>query len=141
MAPTHLVALLSGNVPLDGIQTGIQAAIGNAIDHWLASHRLLHWLINHPLSTIGLGLLSLFLLAGLIGAIGRLGEQLWLRLLRSPVTLISSLFSGLSQALRRATPTPEPDRLGEILDRLEELRQEESVLLEELRQWVKNDRL
>jgi hypothetical protein len=107
------------------------------LDHWIQSHPLIQWLISHPLGAIGLGLLSLFLLTGLLSAIGRLGEQLWLRLLRSPIALLSSITRNLSSRIQQIRPTAKPDRLTEILDRLEILRQEETVLMEEMRQLVK----
>jgi hypothetical protein len=102
------------------------------LDPWIQTHPLLHWLTRHPLGTIGLGLLSLFLLSGLLSAISRLGEQLWLRLLRSPIALLSSL----STRIQSIRPAAKPDRVGEILDRIEELRQEEAGLIAEMRQLV-----
>ncbi len=143
MAPTvltSLVALPGIAEPIGGLVSGIQTAIGGRFDRWVGTHQVFNWLVGHPLSAIGLGLFSLFLFAGLISAIGRLGEQLWLKLLKSPIAILSGVTAGLRQTVRRIRPDSGADRLGEILDRLEELRQEESALMEELGRLVKTDR-
>jgi hypothetical protein len=92
----------------------------------------MYWIAVHPLYDLGLGLAVLFLLAGLLKAIARLTERLWLALLQSPLRLGKWLLSRLAQLFKlRLAPEPVPDRLPEILTRLEALRQEQDALLHE----------
>jgi hypothetical protein len=126
---------------------------------WLVVHPVWNWLLTHPLWLLGLMVLVLFLFAGLLGAIARLTEAVWLAILQAPLRLVQLLFVGVAKLLKmpftprvtRATVSPsvsqiaaqpvsptlsQPDakeRLTTILDRLDYLRQEQDELIQEVR--------
>lgn len=117
-----------------------QNLINNAIQNWLDAHPTLSWIVDHPIWTLVLGLLVLFLLWGLLNAIARFTEQFWMVLLRLPVRLSQWLFRGSPKVLMGLLPfQPKEDpkkQLQEVLDRLEELRKEEDQLLEQVKKLL-----
>lgn len=145
------------------VESFIDALFGPVQD-WLVQHPLWLWLFTHPLWLLGTILLALFLLAGLLQAIAGLTEQLWLGLLRLPILLVQALWQGSLFLLRRlvrqpsnqlmtkslvqfptdqlalptAQPTAKSDRLTEIVNRLEALRQEQDELLKEVKLLLNN---
>lgn len=108
---------------------------------WLTVHPFWNWLLIHPLWLLGLVVLVLFLFAGLMGAMARLTEAIWLALLQAPIRLIQLVFMGVAKLLQmpfapKVSPAPQPnpqERLTIILNRLENLRQEQDELLQEVR--------
>jgi hypothetical protein len=125
----------------------IEHAITNYFTHWLLVHPYLAWLISHPLPGVGLGLLTIFALGGLLKAIGRGFEQVWLFLLRTPFKLLRPIFkliwrlvlrifghnnSSGSQVESQLKPTTTPEQIDRILDRLQTLHQEQQSLVDEL---------
>ncbi|HEY9663240.1 MAG TPA: hypothetical protein V6C65_32745, partial [Allocoleopsis sp.] len=100
------------------------------------------WFVSNPFWLLIAMLAALFLLSGLLRAIAGLTEKLWLTLLKLPFILVqtvwrSSLFLLLrpfeKSTVASLTASPAPDRLTEILNRLEALRQEQDELLQEVR--------
>ena len=80
----------------------------------------------------------LLLLAGLLRAVAGLTEQLWLALLRLPIWLVQWIWQAVFLLLRPVLPkteqpSPIPNRLSELLVRLESLRQEEQELMQEIK--------
>lgn len=108
---------------------------------WLTIHPFWNWLLIHPVWLLGLIVLVLFLFAGLMGAIARLTEAVWLALLQAPIRLIQLLFLGVAKLLQMpfapkvspALPASPQERLTIVLNRLENLRQEQDELLQEVR--------
>jgi len=119
---------------------GLQSALLNPVQTWLAEHPLIAWLVAHPLWALGLLVLGILLLAGLWSAIARLTEGFWLTLVGLPFQLVSWLFTTVTRVLVRrwAKPVPQahPDRLTEIIGRLETLQTEQEDLLAEMRQLL-----
>lgn len=120
------------------IAQGVQDVVGESIQSWLADHPTLAWIIAHPLWTIALIVLTLFLCWGLLGAIAQLMQQAWLALLRAPLTLAQFLSRRLFQVFhRQAIPSstqPEgqqdlQDQLPNLMKRLETLQQEQEALI------------
>jgi hypothetical protein len=129
------------------ISESIDRAVGNYFTHWLSAHPYLVWLGAHPLWSLGLGLLTILAVWGLIRAIGRGVEQIWLLLLTTPFKLLQPIFrqiwssiqsrfgytksSGgqLDSQLMSNSPTK---RIAAIVDRLHSLSQEQQLLLQEL---------
>ncbi len=127
----------------------IERAVGTYFTHWFAAHPYLGWLVAHPLPGLGLCLLVIFSLWGLIRAIGRGIEQIWLFLLTTPFKLLQPIFRQIWRSIPRifghtktggdrlesqltlAAPT---ERVTEIVDRLHALTQEQQELLYELAQ-------
>ncbi len=117
--------------------------IVNPVRDWLTQHPLWNWLLLHPLWLLGLVVLVLFLFAGLMGAIAHLTETIWLTVLRLPIRLTQWIFWGVVQLFKlpftprlngkKTDPVQSQERLTEILDRLEALRQEQDQLMAEVR--------
>ncbi|WP_310485553.1 hypothetical protein [Chamaesiphon sp. VAR_48_metabat_403] len=125
----------------------IERAVGNYFTQWFAAHPYLAWLSTHPLASLGLCLLVIFSAWGLIKAIGRGMEQIWLFLLTTPFKLLQPIFRLMWRSIRRKfghnstksdrldsqlTLTAPTDRVTEIVDRLHALTQEQQQLLHEL---------
>jgi hypothetical protein len=103
---------------------------------WLEQHPILSWLASHPLWLLAIILLTLFLLSGLLRAVASLTEQFWLLLLRLPILMVQWVWQGSLLLLRPIRPKAEPsapNRLAELLERLETLRQEEEDLMQEIK--------
>ena len=121
---------------------GFWDSLTQPIQDWLLAHPFGNWLLSHPLWAIGLVLIALLLLSGLFGAIAQLTQTLWIVLLRSPVVLIGWLVAGIVLLVKapfsakRQLPAAETkeQRLAEILDRLDALKQEQDTLLQEAKQ-------
>ena len=130
--------------------SAIHDAVSAAIQNWLDSHPVISWMISHPVLDVVLFLLALFMLSGLFKALGSLSEKIWLFLLRSPLKL-GHVF--LNVAVKKRTPTKLPkyyhsasldnsnERITKILTRLEEIRQEQNHLLQEVSAMLKSEKL
>lgn len=117
------------------------------IQDWLARYPVMVWLLEHPFWLLSTLLFCLFLLAGLLRAVARLTEQLWLALLRLPLTLVQWIWRGTlllwrpvtaKSVIAKASLTESAclnssSRLTEVLERLEVLRQEEQELMQEMK--------
>ena len=112
------------------------------LQEWLNTHPFWNWLLIHPLWLVAAIILLLFLLAGLLGAIARLTEKIWLAILQAPLKLIQLIWWGTIALFKlpftpRATAVKslaaEPDRLAVILERLDAIRAEQDELLQEVR--------
>jgi hypothetical protein len=129
------------------IAESIDRAIANYFSHWLIAHPYFAWTIAHPLLGLGLLLLTIFSLWGLIKAIGRAIEQIWLFLLTTPFRLLQPILGLMWRSLRRvfgntsasddrldarSISTTTTERIDRIIDRLQSLRQEQDNLIEEL---------
>ncbi|MDG2616095.1 hypothetical protein P7L53_07535 [Thermoleptolyngbya sichuanensis XZ-Cy5] len=136
-----------GQSLLDGLGDRFLEALITMLQTWLAAHPIAQWLVVHPLWALGLIVGAIALLVGLFSAIGRLIENLWLRLFQAPLWLFASIFGGGFQLAKRLSQssTPHPHKtdsdnptqqLDQILARLAELRREEEQLLVELKTLV-----
>lgn len=119
----------------------LQSVLVRPLQAWLMEHPVAAWLVLHPLWGLGLLGLAILLFAGLWSAIARLTEGFWLTLVRLPFQLLTWLFATTTGLLVRrwakTTPTEaNPDRLGEIMARLEALQTEQEDLLQEMRQLL-----
>ncbi|WP_310427325.1 hypothetical protein [Chamaesiphon sp. VAR_48_metabat_135_sub] len=125
----------------------IERAIATYFSQWLAAHAYLAWIISHPLPSFGLFLLTIFSLWGLIKAVGRGIEQIWLFLLTTPFKLLLVIFRPIWSSIRRifghnnfsdeqqrslVMPNTAPEQIDRIIDRLHRLNQEQEILLREL---------
>jgi hypothetical protein len=129
------------------ISESIEHAVGNYFTEWMIAHPYLAWIGSNPLLSLGLLLLSLFCLWGLLKAIGRGFEQVWLLILTTPLKLLQPILRQIGRAIGRGigytnssksqldpqlaatTPTAKIDR---IIDRLNLLNREQESLLREL---------
>lgn len=124
--------------------SGVQDVLTQPIADWLQAHPLFGWAVDHPLLTLGLLFVVLLLLSGLLQAIARLTEQIWLGILRSPVLLMQWLFAIGRSGLRRKPPaqpmlTPKQQRLTVMLQKLEIMQQAQEELLKEVRALLTED--
>lgn len=136
------------------ISDGIQSAISASFNAWILDHPRLVWLVNHPLQTIGILLLIIFLFSGLFRAISSSTEKLWLFLLQAPFKLIQFIFglgykslgnvkaSGLvaMKSNENLTTSERQERITHILSRLAQIKQEQDLLLQELATLIKSDK-
>jgi hypothetical protein len=132
----------------------IEHAIVSYFTQWLTAHSYLAWIISHPLPSLGLLLLAIFSLWGLLKAVGRGIEQIWLFLLTTPFKLLQPIFRLIWRSINRifghnkfkgehleskSMPNASPERIEQIVDRLQILSQEQEVLLVELSTLVNLD--
>ena len=122
------------------LSDGIQASINSSLNGWIDQHPQLVWLVNHPLQSFGIFLLGLFLFSGLLGAISRITEKFWLFVLTYPFKIFSNSWLLISKSLQKDDnnqKTEAQKRVTEILSRLESMRQEETLLSQELESLLK----
>ncbi len=138
----------------------MQGAVAAMIQNWLVDHPILNWGLTHPVWAL-IGLAVLFLLSGgLLRAIAQLTEQLWIRLLQLPMRLGQWILAQLLQFFGRpfrasihADPEPidispleiniaslqdaheslDAEQLYDILVRLEQIQQEQTLLLQDIK--------
>jgi hypothetical protein len=132
------------------ISSAIEHAVFDYFSQWWAQHPYLAWSIAHPILSLILILLSIFLLWGLIKAIGRAIDWMLVFLLKTPFKLFQPIFKVIWGSLQRGFGYNKdsrvqsiaiPDRhvnvdraacLDRIIDRLQTLNQEQDLLLHEL---------
>jgi|JFJP01.1.fsa_nt_gi phage-related protein len=122
------------------LSDGIQASINSSLNGWIDQHPQLVWLINHPLQSLGILLLGLFLFSGLLGAISRITEKFWLFILTYPFKIFSNSWLLISKSLQKDDDNQKTEiqkRVTEILSRLESIRQEQTSLSQELESLLK----
>ena len=122
------------------LSDGIQASINSSLNSWIDQHPQLVWLVNHPLQSFGIFLLGLFLFSGLLGAISRITEKFWLFVLTYPFKIFSNIWILVSKSLKKDDDdqkTETQKRVAEILSRLESIRQEQTLLSQELESILK----
>lgn len=134
---------------MDGVSHAMQDVVGDSIQSWLAEHPVFAWIVAHPLWTIVLLVLTLFLCWSLLGAIAQLMQQVWLALLQAPLKLARWLSrklipSGFLQSFRQeetsltrlGTQHDLQEQLPKLLNRLEALRQEQEALIKEMQSML-----
>jgi uncharacterized membrane protein len=119
----------------------ISQTLLNSLQAWMANHPVLAWITSHPLWSIALFFITLLLCWGLLGAIARLVQQLWMLILQAPLKLLRWIFGSLFKALpalKAEEPQGRDQRLIAALDRLEALQQEQELLMQEVKTMLKN---
>lgn len=137
---SHKAGQALTQVQQGAVADAMQNAFGGAMQQWMAEHRMWGWLIQHPLVSVGLLLVLLVLLQGLLSAIAQLIQRAGWALLRSPWKL-SQWLLGFSAKSFQAALAPstkreaesQQQRLCELMDRLEVLKQEQDALLQEVK--------
>ena len=119
----------------------VQNVVATSMKGWMAEHPIVAWGMAHPLWSIALVILILFLVWSLLGAVAQLTQRAWLAVLQAPLKATQSLSRGMVRSFQRADAVSSPKldgqqeiqaRLAEILHRLQALRQEEDVLMKEM---------
>jgi hypothetical protein len=127
------------------LSEGIQASINSSLNTWIGNYPKLVWLVNHPLQTLGLLLLALFLFSGLLKAVSSFTEKFWILLLTAPFKFVSSGLGLIFKSSQGGDKKLEDILRGndkeaqmtKIIGRLEALKKEQDLLFEELRTMVK----
>jgi hypothetical protein len=142
--------LQSSKYPNEITANAMNNAIGSFVQQWMNEHPLIAWLSSHPLWTVILLIFVLFLLSGLLRAIAYFFEQVWVFLLQSPLKLGRWLLGISSQSVKHiVAPKPtslelkgedKQERLNHILNRLEAIKQEQDVLLQEVKNILTLDK-
>ncbi|HEY9896488.1 MAG TPA: hypothetical protein V6D34_13950 [Candidatus Sericytochromatia bacterium] len=123
------------------ISSSVHDVVATSMKAWMSEHPILSWIIAHPLWSIALLVVVLFLCWSLLGAIAQFTQQAWLALLQAPLKATQLLSRGAFQSLKRADVfsstelTSQKDvqeRLSKIVSRLEVLQQEEEALIREM---------
>jgi hypothetical protein len=125
----------------------IEHAVSAYFSQWLGQHPYLAWSIAHPIPSLVLLLLAIFSLWGLIKAIGRGIEQIWIFLLKTPFKLLQPIFRVIWRSIRqgfghtnsraaqlttKSARSLNSERIETIVRRLQTLSQEQDLLLQEL---------
>jgi hypothetical protein len=119
----------------------IEHAVSRYLSQWMRQHPYVAWSIAHPFLSLGLVLVVIFLLWGLMKAIGRGVEQIWIFLLKTPFKLLQPMFRPIWGSIwRRFGHNDDSKPVGgelsqrseQIIDRLHALNQEQQSLLTEL---------
>lgn len=148
----------AGNMS-DAASNALQSAINGTVKNWMDSHPVVFWLVSHPLISLAILLIFIFIILGLLQALGSFFAKGWLFILQSPVKLMQGVFSVVSKSVSKVgglavnslvSKNPEDknnsalqlrglesnslesqERLANILTRLEAIRQEQNQLLQE----------
>lgn len=121
---------------------GIENGINSYVTDWMNHHVVLGWFFNHPLFAIALFLIFIVLIWGLFQALSALLVRTWMSILLSPVLLVRSLlpkaYQSTANTINYRLSSAKPDsedpkkRCNLILQRLNEIKQEQETLLQEL---------
>ncbi|MEG4225872.1 hypothetical protein QUA35_24225 [Microcoleus sp. N9_B2] len=137
----------------------LQSAIHATVTDWIDSNPVIFWLVNHPLISLAVILLFVFIILGFFQALSRFFAGGWLFLLQSPVKFMQRVLSvgyksvskvggvavnslvsknsedknnsGLQLRGVESNSWESQERLANILTRLEAIRQEQNQLLQE----------
>jgi hypothetical protein len=123
------------------ISKSIEQAVSSYFSRWFQEHQLIWWLVSHPGWSLFILFLSIALFVGLLGAIGRGIEQLWIGLLRSPLRMIQPTMNWLGQRITKqqsniSLSAPDP-QINVLVSRLCQIQQEQDKLMQELLKILK----
>lgn len=147
----------------------IQNAILSLIRDWINAHPKIFWLVSHPFLALVIVLFAILILWGFLKALGSLFEKAWLTLLQALSKFGQLVFRLSYQYLNRLTvlsinknfdnqqvklaasdlkhlspessETESPERLTEIVKRLEAINQEQKKLLQEVAAILDSDKM
>ncbi|WP_242721810.1 hypothetical protein [Microcoleus vaginatus] len=143
----------------DATSNALQRAIDGTVKNWMDSHPLVFWLVSHPLISLAMLLLFIFIILGFLQALGNFFAKGWLFILQIPLKLMQGVLSLGSKSVSNlggvvvnslVSKNPEDknnsalqlrgvesnslesqERLANILIRLEAIQQEQNQLLQE----------
>lgn len=142
----------------------VQNTITPPISQWINSHPFAIWLLNHPLITLGIGLLVIFMLLGFLQIVSNFAKAVCLFILTSPFKILKSIWSLLNKSESLETRLTvhknlssnnysssnltlrdyssrridNENRLINILIRLEEMKAEQNQLLQEATEIIQS---
>ncbi len=116
-----------------------QSLIKTPVQNWVDGHPVVAWILEHPIWTIGLVVLGIFLFWGLLKAIAHLSERVWLSLLSFPLRFAQWVFQfgfqlfKFSNSQKEEPQQQEPEKqeqLMDLLSRLEAVKKEQDEIME-----------
>ncbi|MFN5857414.1 MAG: hypothetical protein ACK456_16225, partial [Pseudanabaenaceae cyanobacterium] len=117
------------------LSDGIQASINSSLNNWIDQHPQIVWCINHPLQCLSIFLIGMVFFSGLLSALSKLTEKFWLLVLTYPSKILANIWVSISKSVNQdngTQNTENQERITEILHRLEVIRQEQTLLSQEL---------
>jgi hypothetical protein len=110
------------------------SSIQLAWEQWLTQHWLIRFFLYHPLSLAGVILIIVFLVSGILRAVSRTSENFWFLLLKLPLRGLGWLGAqGLTWFRKGKQTETSANRLKELLSRLDSLRAEQDIILDEVK--------
>ncbi|NDJ17858.1 hypothetical protein [Myxacorys almedinensis] len=136
--PSQAVEQLSSAVVMRS-----QVAATSVLQNWLDAHPIAAWMLHHPIWALALIGFLVIMAFGLLGAIARLTENIWLSLLQTPIKLSQWLFKKSPRLIQHLFAPQQPNRdskqqLLDAIHQLEELRKEQDKVLEQIKQLLPN---
>jgi Fe2+ transport system protein B len=131
MKETATLPLLKAESLSDAIIANVQTSA----QAWIDAHPILAWILLHPLWSIGIAILVLWIAFSLLTAIVDATVQLISSILKLPLTGFKRLLLP-----RRFVKSDSSQQLMEVLDRLEALRQEQDDLLKQVKTMLASER-
>ena len=112
---------------------------------WASIYPFFHWVLDHPFGSVLAGFIGLYLVWGLLRGLVQLTENLWVRLLRSPLWLMQQLWQLTGRKLPKVTgansrsPIQETDRdrLQALVLQLEAATQAQQELIHQAKELLK----
>ena len=137
----------------------LENAIDSTIKNWLNQHPVFFWLVTHPIWTLIIFLFVIFLIFGLFEAVTTLIKSIWLFTFKIPqklviktVNLTIITFQNIGYQIwpqnshqnklkltKIGNKSDRQQRIAEILDRLEQLKQEQNRLLTEIAEMLETE--
>ena len=152
-------SLQKAGIMSDATSNALQSAIDGMFKNWMDSHPVVFWLVSHPLISLAMLLLFIFIILGFLQALGNFFAKGWLFILQIPLKLMQGVLSLGSKSVSNlggvvvnslVSKNPEnknnsalqlrgvesnslesQERIANILTRLEAIRQEQNQLLQE----------
>ncbi|MEG4275878.1 hypothetical protein QUA62_00035 [Microcoleus sp. MON1_C1] len=152
-------SLQKAGIISDATSNALQSAIDGMFKNWMDSHPVVFWLVSHPLISLAMLLLFIFIILGFLQALGNFFAKGWLFILQIPLKLMQGVLSLGSKSVSNlggvvvnslvsknpkdknnsalqlrgveSNSLESQERIANILIRLEAIRQEQNQLLQE----------
>ncbi|MEG4582074.1 hypothetical protein QUA71_21050 [Microcoleus sp. MON1_C5] len=152
-------SLQKAGIMSDATSNALQSAIDGMFKNWMDSHPVVFWLVSHPLISLAMLLLFIFIILGFLQALGNFFAKGWLFILQIPLKLMQGVLSLGSKSVSNlggvvvnslvsknpkdknnsalqlrgveSNSLESQERIANILIRLEAIRQEQNQLLQE----------
>ncbi|MEG4404371.1 hypothetical protein [Microcoleus sp. MON2_D5] len=152
-------SLQKAGIISDATSNALQSAIDGMFKNWMDSHPVVLWLVSHPLISLAMLLLFIFIILGFLQALGNFFAKGWLFILQIPLKLMQGVLSLASKSVSNlggvvvnslvsknpkdknnsalqlrgveSNSLESQERIANILTRLEAIRQEQNQLLQE----------
>ena len=124
-----------------------ESPTGISLNNWLEVHPVMLWIVSHPLISLVIAIVGIVLLLGLLKAVIKLVEKMWLDIFKAPFLTIKALFKKKSKSVEEKkpievestpieeTPVDQTDNsspLDIILERLNTIEREQKLILKEI---------